>query len=357
MRKIIAVFLLFICLVGCSGSDNETPGVHPAPAEPDNDQQTVYQRHILENEYLKVEVSELGATLVRFIDKKTSQDIVLGYNSDEDYLRNEFNIGASIGRNVNRIGNASFTLNGVKYQLSENNYGSQLHGGGKNGFAFKKWETLSNSDDEVLFSYYSKDGEEGFPGNLKAYIRYRLEKNTLLWEYSGESDADTIFNMSNHSYFNLGDETIKDEYLCIYTDRYAPTDEFGLTLDEVKDVKGTPYDFTQWKLISDKLSQIDNIDNNYVFETMGEKLMAELRNDKLKLSVYSDLPDMHLYTASNLNTDTGKDGVPYEGYGGLALECQFFPNAINYGDKYILPILRKGDKVSHYIRYELDQID
>ncbi len=96
MRKIIAVFLLFICLVGCSGSDNETPGVHPAPAEPDNDQQTVYQRHILENEYLKVEVSELGATLVRFIDKKTSQDIVLGYNSDEDYLRNEFNIGASI---------------------------------------------------------------------------------------------------------------------------------------------------------------------------------------------------------------------------------------------------------------------
>ena len=353
--------MLLISLAACTGKDNEKPVEEPtdqpAPVEAENDQKTTYARHVLENDYLKVEVSELGATLVRFIDKKSSQDIVLGYNSDDDYLRNEFNLGASIGRNANRIGNASFTLNGVTYQLSENNHGNQLHGGGRNGFAFKKWETVSKSDDEVVFSYLSIDGEEGFPGNLKASVRYKLENNTLLWEYSGESDKDTIFNMSNHSYFNLGDETIKDEYLRIYTDRYAPTDDVGLTLDEVRDVNGTPYDFTQFRLIADNLKEIDNIDNNYVFETMGEKLMAELKNDKLKLSVYSDLPDMHLYTASSLNTDTGKDGVPYEGYGGLALECQFFPNAINYGDKYILPILRKGDKVSHYIRYELDPAD
>ena len=129
-----------------------------------------YMRHILENEYLKVEVSELGATLVRFIDKKTNQDIVLGYNDEEDYLRNDFNLGASIGRNANRIGNASFELNGKKYQLTENNYGNQLHGGGKNGFAFKKWNTVSKSDDEVIFNYLSVDGEEGFPGNLNVYI-------------------------------------------------------------------------------------------------------------------------------------------------------------------------------------------
>ena len=311
-------------------------------------------RHIIENEFLKVEVNELGATLVRFIDKKTGQDIVLGYDDDEAYLRNAFNLGASIGRNANRIGNASFVLNGKKIQLSENDHGNQLHGGGKNGFAFKYWNVLSKSDDEVVFTYFAKDGEEGFPGNLNAQIRYKLDANTLLWEYSGESDEDTLFNMTNHTYFNLGDENILKEYLLINTDRYSPTNEVALTLDEIRDVKDTPYDFTKFTLLGENLSKIPNIDNNYVWEQMGDKLMAQLKNDKLKLSVYSDLPDMHLFTASSLNTDTGKEGVPYSSYGGVALECQFYPNGINYGDKYILPILKKGTRMCHYMRYELE---
>ena len=313
-------------------------------------------RHIIENDFLKVEVNELGATLVRFIDKKTGQDIVLGYDDDEAYIRNAFNLGASVGRNANRIENGQFTLNGNKIQLTINDHGNQLHGGGKKGFAFKYWVTVSKSDDEVVFTYFSKDKEEGFPGNLKACIRYKLDKNTLLWEYSGECDEDTLFNMTNHTYFNLGDDTILKEYLHINTDRYSPTNEVALTLDEVRDVRGTPYDFSEFTLVGDRLSEIKNIDNNYVWEEMGEKLMAELKNDKLKLSVYSDLPDMHLFTASSLNTDSGKDGVPYSSYGGLALECQFYPNGINYGDKYILPILKKGTKVCHYMRYELEEV-
>ncbi|MBQ3295783.1 MAG: galactose mutarotase [Erysipelotrichaceae bacterium] len=323
----------------------------------EDEQEVNNMRYVLENEFLKVEVSELGATLVRFIDKKTGQDIVLGYNDDDAYLRNAFNLGASIGRNANRIENGSFMLNGKHIQLTVNDHGNQLHGGGKEGFAFKHWDLVSKSDDEVVFSYLSKDGEQGFPGNLKAQIRYKIDKNTLLWEYSGEADEDTLFNMTNHTYFNLGDKTILDEYLHINTDRYAPVNEVALTLDEVRDVKDTPYDFTEFTRVGDNLSRINNIDNNYVWETMGDKLMAELKNDKLKLSVYSDLPDMHLFTASGLNTDTGKEGVPYGNYGGLALECQFFPNGINYGDKYILPILRKGEKACHYMRYVLEGVE
>ena len=314
-------------------------------------------RHIIENEYLKVEVSELGATLTRFIDKRTGQDIVLGYDEDDAYLRNGFNLGASIGRNANRIGNASFMLGEKKVELTVNDHGNQLHGGGKNGFAFKNWDVVSEDKEEIVFTYFSKDGEEGFPGNLTAWVRYRLEKNTLLWEYSGECDEDTLFNMTNHTYFNLGDENILSEYLHINTDRYSPTNEVALTLDEIKDVKGIPYDFTEFTLLSDNLSKVTNIDNNYVWEKMGDKLMAELKNNRLKLSVYSDLPDMHLFTASSLNTDTGKGGTPYVSYGGLALECQFYPNGINYGDKYILPILRKGTKACHYMRYELEEME
>ncbi|MBO7677806.1 MAG: galactose mutarotase [Erysipelotrichaceae bacterium] len=311
-------------------------------------------RHIIENEFLKVEVNELGATLVRFIDKQTDTDIVLGYDDDEAYLRNGFNLGASIGRNANRIANACFELGGEKIQLTVNDHGNQLHGGGKEGFAFKQWKVLSKTADEVIFTYFSEDGEQGFPGNLNVCVRYKVEGRSLLWEYSGECDEDTLFNMTNHTYFNLGDESILSEYLHINTDRYSPTNEVALTLDEVRDVKDTPYDFTKFTLLSDNLSKVHNIDNNYVWEQMGDKLMAELKNDRLKLSVYSDLPDMHLFTASMLQTDSGKNGKAYDNYGGVALECQFYPNGINYGDKYILPILRKGTRMCHYMRYELE---
>ncbi|MBO4358452.1 MAG: galactose mutarotase, partial [Erysipelotrichaceae bacterium] len=122
-------------------------------------------RYTIENEYLKAEVSELGATLTRFIDKKTGKDIVLGFDTDEEYIANNgSNIGASIGRNANRIGNARFELNGETYELSVNDNMNQLHGGGVNGFAFKTWKVEELKDDEIVLSYFSRDLEEGFPG-------------------------------------------------------------------------------------------------------------------------------------------------------------------------------------------------
>ncbi len=312
-------------------------------------------KHIIENEYLKAEISELGATLTKFIDKKSGTDIVLGFESDEDYLKySGCNIGASIGRNANRIGNACFELNGKKYQLSVNNNMNQLHGGGVNGFAYKMWKTEKADENEVVLSYFSKDGEEGFPGNLNAEVSYRLDGRNLIFSFRGESDEDTIFNMTNHSYFNLGDEDIMEESLYISSDRYAPVDEYSLTLDEVRDTEGTPYDFSRFTKLKDNLSQLkDGIDNNYVWEDMEDKLMASLRNEKLQLNVWSDLPDMHLYTSQHLGGQEGKYGKTYYPFLALCLECQYFPNGINYKDHYLLPILKKGELMSHYIRYEL----
>ena len=310
-------------------------------------------RHIIENEFLKVEIADLGATLTKLIDKKSGVDIVLGYDSDEEYKTKGGNIGASVGRNANRIGKGQITLNDILYQLSINDNMNQLHGGGDKGFAFKNWKVVEKSDKEIKFNYFSKDLEEGFPGNLNVYVTYKLDGNNLIWSYEGESDKDTLFNMTNHSYFNLGDEDIMNEYLHITSDKYSPVDEYSLTLDEVKDVKGTAYDFTTFTRLEDNLSKLDKgIDNNYVWEYLGDKLMASLKNDKLQLNVYSDLPDMHLYTSYYLNGDIGKYGLIYNKYKALCLECQYYPNGINYSD-YIKPILKKGEKMSHYIRYEL----
>ena len=314
-------------------------------------------RYTIENDVLKAEISDLGATLTRLIDKQSGIDVVLGFNEDEDYIRNSGNnIGATIGRNSNRIGNARFSLNGKTYQLSVNNNMNQLHGGGDNGFGFKKWKLEDKKDDALTFSYFSKDGEEGFPGNLFVKATYRLEGDSLIEEFEGNCDQDTIFNLTNHSYFNLGDKDILDHYLHMTSDTYSPTDEYGLTLDETRKTAGTPYDFNTFSRIGDHFNDIINIDNNYVWENLEDKLMCELKNDKLQLNIYSDLPDMHVYTAYYLGTDTGKENKPYEQYGGIALEAQFYPNGINYGDKYLLPILKKGEQAKHYIRYQLKKV-
>lgn len=255
-------------------------------------------KYTIGNRYLKAEISELGATLTRLIDRNSGVDLVLGFDSDEDYIRyNDCNIGATIGRNCNRIGNSRFTLNGKEYILSANDNMNNLHGGGIKGFGFRLWKTEEVKDDCIAMSYLSKDGEEGFPGNLKIRVTYSLDKNNLLFEFEGESDEDTIFNITNHSYFTLGDDTILEDELFINTAKYSPTDEYALTLDEVRDVKGTPYDFREFRKLSDNLSRLQaGIDNNYVWETIDDKLMAAFRNDKLQLNLYSDLPNMHLYT-------------------------------------------------------------
>lgn len=312
-------------------------------------------RYIIENEIIKAEITDLGATLTRFIDKRKDLDIVLGFESDEGYLKNSgCNIGASIGRNANRIGGARFILNDKEYKLSVNDNTNQLHGGGNNGFAFKKWNVVKRRNNEIVLTYFSKDLEEGFPGNLNVTVSYKLDNNNLIFSYSGTSDKDTILNMTNHSYFNLGSETVLNDYLKIHSDKYSPTDEFGLTLDEVKEVNDSPYDFREFKRIGDNLSKLENgIDNNYVFEDLNEKLLIEYKNDKIQLNVYSDLPDMHCYTANYLECKDGKYNRDYIKYGAICFEPQYYPNGINYGDKYILPILRKGEKMSHYIKYEL----
>ena len=307
--------------------------------------------HVLSNDYLMIEVSELGAGLRKFVDKKTGRNIVLGFPDDEGYLNHhDAYVGASVGRNANRISNGQFVLNGKQYQLTINNHMNQNHGG-INDFSVQMWKVEHIDGNEIVLSYFSKDGEEGFPGNLNAKVSYRLDNNSLIYTYSGISDQDTLFSMTNHSYFNLGDKDIMNHSLYIATDRYSPADEYALTKDEILSTRNTPYDFSEYTLLKDNLCKFEKgIDNNYVWENMDDKLMASLRYDGLELNVYSNLPDLHLYTGYYLDLES-EYFTP--GCSGLCLEAQYFPNGINYKDK-IVPILKKDEERSNYIKFEIN---
>lgn len=309
----------------------------------------------IENENIIAVVSDLGATLVKFIDKNTDTDLVLGYNNEEDYIKYaDANIGCSVGRNANRIAKAKFTLNGKEYFLTPNNNGNSLHGGGINGFGFKNWKVKEKSNDSITFTYISKDFEEGFPGNLEVEVTYKIDLDSLIWSYTGKCDQDTVLNMTNHSYFNLGEDSALNCNLQIFTDKYSPVDDNALTLDKVVNVKDSPFDFTNKVNVKDNLKRLENgIDNNYVWETLSEKKMVSFSNESLTLNVYSDLPDMHLYTSQYLGGQNGKYDRVYKSYDGICFEAQYYPNAINY-EGFIKPILKKYEVKTHYIRYQIN---
>lgn len=328
-----------------------------------------YQGHdvelyVLENDYLKVEVMNLGACLVSIVDKDTQKDILLGFDSVEGYLDNRgAYIGMIVGRSANRIAKGQFKLNDIVYNVPVNNGPNSLHGG-LDGVSYRLYDCLESDNNHIVLSYDSCAMEEGYPGNLHIEITYRLNKNELEMIMSGLSDADTIFNLTNHAYFNLtGEDTILDHELKIPASRVSLVDSDGLTLDEVISVENTAFDFTTSKKIRDNLvlshPNIETAlgyDHNYVYETMDEKVMAELTSDSLHLIVTSDLPGIHVYSGNYLDDSViGKHNKRYQQRAGICFECQYYPNAINY-EKYIQPILKANEKQSHFIRYTINHI-
>lgn len=317
--------------------------------------------YVLENEYLKVEVMNLGATLVSFVDKIHDCDMVLGFEDLETYLTQHGSyLGATVGRCANRIAKGCFKLHDCEYHVPINNGPNSLHGGNDN-FFFQVYD-VQELDHAIEFSYHSKNGEEGYPGNLDLKITYEIDGKNLFYKIEGLSDQDTILNITNHSYFNLsnGATDILDHKLKIYTDRVAMVDENGLTKDEVINVKGTDFDFREFKPIREAVNSnhpnivlARGLDHNFVFENFDEKLVAELCYKDRHLKVTSDLPGMHIYTANYLDGEVrGKKGRYYKEHDGVCFECQYYPNAINY-ENYLKPILYKNQKMQHFIKYTI----
>lgn len=311
---------------------------------------------------IQVELISYGAAVSKLLvpDREGKLgDVVLGYDSPEDYEKGTKFFGAAIGRYANRIAGGSFSLHGTEYHLTRNEAsGATLHGGA--GFDRKLWKTLACEDGEepsVTFGYLSPDGEEGFPGNLEVKIAYTLTKNhSLQIKYWAESDQETPINLTNHSYFNLtGDarNTILDHRLFIAGDIFTPTNPDGIPTGEVLPVKGTPMDFTEEKRIGQEISseypQISaamGYDHNYVLRPDREGRPAARAYDPSSgriLEVYTSEPGVQLYTANYLDgADIGKDGIPLQAYCAFCLETQHFPDSVHQ-PQFPSPFYRAGE--------------
>ena len=314
---------------------------------------------------MEVCVTNFGGRIVSVMvpDKDGNmKDVVLGFDSIQDYIKYPSDFGASIGRYANRINQGRFTLDGVEYQLPQNNYGHCLHGGPK-GFQYRVYKGVQKSDQELQLAYLAKDGEEGFPGNLQCTVIMKLtDDNAIDIQYEAETDKPTIVNMTNHSYFNLdGDPSTdnSDYLLTLNADSYTPVDSTFMTTGEIVTVEGTPMDFRKPTAIGANINQDfeqlkngNGIDHNWVLNTQGDvnKVCATLESPTtgIVLDVYTNEPGIQVYCGNFLDgTLTGKKGIVYNFRASVCLETQKYPDTPNKPD-WPSAVLRPGEKYNSH---------
>lgn len=281
-------------------------------------------------------------------------DVVLGFDKIEGYEGQHPWFGATVGRVANRIANASFTLDGKEYRLEANNGLNTLHGGSV-GLSHVVWHAVPLHERHaaaVRFSCLSKDGDEGFPGNLSVSVVYRLtDNNELQLEYTANTDKPTPVNLTNHSYFNLGGtEDILGETLYLPATRYTPVNENLIPTGEIKPVKDTALDFTQPIAIGARISQMKGnpggYDHNFVLDGKPGKLEFAARvSDPAsgrQMEVWTTEPGVQFYSGNFLDgTIAGKGGAKYGKHSALCLETQHFPDSIHHAS-FPSTVLRPG---------------
>jgi aldose 1-epimerase len=296
---------------------------------------------------------------IRVPDRKSeSADIVLGHETLEGYIPNPPFLGAIVGRYANRIANGTFTLDGKKYELPKNDGPNTLHGGINRTFNKVVWDDEPFGKNGVAFTYLSKDGEEGFPGNLKVKVTYTLtDENALVVRYEATTDKATPINLSQHSYFNLAGEgsgDILNTELMLNADRFTPVDKNLIPTGELRSVKGTPFDFTtstkMGARIDDNYEQMvlgHGYDHNFVINRTGDGLTLAARayepTSGRVMEVSTTQPAVQFYTGNFLDgTVTGKNGHVYKRRNGFCLETQHYPDSPNHPD-FPTTILKPGE--------------
>ena len=318
--------------------------------------------YILRNKNnMEVCITNFGGRIVSvMVPDKDGQmrDVVLGFDSLQDYISKPSDFGASIGRYANRINQGKFTLDGVEYQLPRNNYGHCLHGGPQ-GFQYRVYDAVQLNPQELQLTYVAKDGEEGFPGNITCKVLMKLtDDNAIDIQYEAETDKPTIVNMTNHSYFNLdGDAGSNAEHLLtIDADYYTPVDSTFMTTGEIVPVEDTPMDFRTPMPVGERINDFDFVqlkngngyDHNWVLNAKGDinRRAASLKSQKtgIVLDVYTNEPGVQVYAGNFLDGSlTGKKGITYNQRASVCLETQKYPDTPNKPE-WPSAVLRPGEK-------------
>lgn len=296
---------------------------------------------------LRAVLTDFGAILVSlFVPDRDGhlRDVALGYDDLAKYEHNFDMLGATVGRNVNRIDKGRFEIDGVRYQLEINENDNNIHSSMSAGFHKQLWEAESCCDDSVSFHYLSPDGENGFPGNLDVRLTYTLtDGNALMLSYRYKSDKNTLVNLTNHSYFNLaGVESgnILDTVVWINADAFTPVRQGTIPTGEIRPVQGTAMDFRAPKAIGRDLDPADEqqalvhgYDHNFVLRgaDAGVRKVASARSPRsgIKMTVYTDLPGLQFYGGNTTRDIVGKYGCTITKNSGFCMESHYFPNSIN----------------------------
>jgi len=310
-----------------------------------------------------VAITNYGARIVSILvpDKNNiPTDVVLGYDSIKAYQgRGDAFFGAVVGRYGNRIAKAKFDLDGKTYSLDLNNGANSLHGG-IIGFHTRVFDAKQINKQTLQLTYLSKDGEGGFPGNLTAIVTYTLgDDNSLKIEYNATTDKATVVNLTNHSYFNLngvGTKTITNDQLKIDADNYLPVTASSIPTAEIRPVKGTPFDFTNLKLIDadihqttdDQVKIANGYDHCFILNKHTIKqAIATVKSPEtgITMEVFTDQPALQLYSGNGLNgrRATGKSNATYGFQSALCLETEHYPDSPNQ-PSFPSTTLKPGEK-------------
>ncbi len=368
-KRIIFSFLtLAVLMHGCKNSNKQQSSATEIEEKPfgNYEGKAVSEYTIKNSNGIEVSLINYGGTLTKIMvpdrDGKKG-DIILGFDNIEGYLQNNNPyFGSLVGRFGNRIANAKFELNGKTYNLSANDNGNSLHGGEK-GFDKVYWQVEKMAGDSSLkLSYLSKDGEEGYPGNLSVTVIYSLSGNDeLKIDYSATTDRATPVNLTSHAYFNLSaglDSTILNHSLQISADRYTPVNDLLIPTGKIDSVEGTAMDFLVAKEIGRDISKITGgYDHNWVLRKNGSQLekIASLYHagSGRVMDVITAEPGLQFYSGNFLDGSLKhtKNRKRYGKYAALCLETQHYPDSPNQPD-FPTTILQPGQTYSHTTIYK-----
>ncbi len=372
-KKIFVFCTVALLIMGCGGKKKAEvtglkSGIDPEAFHVERDGKWINLYTLTNKAGMEVSITNFGGRIVSVMvpDKKGEyKDVVLGFDNIQDYFpeNNQTDFGATIGRYANRINQGKITVEGVEYQLPQNNYGHCLHGG-PNGWQYKVAEVVAGSGNTLKLKFDSPDGEANFPGHVTAYVTFTLtEDNAIDIRYEATTDKTTVINMTNHSYFNLSGDpanhSVEEDELYINASNFTPVDSTFMTTGEIAPVEGTPMDFRKAKLVGkdinadyDQLHNGKGYDHNWVLDTKGDDtvLAAELYCPETGISLkqYTDEPGVQIYAGNFLDgTVTGKKGVVYNFRRAICLETQKYPDTPNKPD-WPSATLKPGEKYTSH---------